>query len=160
MKIVYLLSVWIHVVAVIIWVGGMCFVAFALIPTLRKPEMRPISPRLIHLLGIHFRKIGWICLGLLILTGFTNLFLRGLSWTDIFSVPILRAKLFFVGIILLLSVFHDFVIGPRATAILQADPTSSEAQKWRRRASWMGRITLLLALIAVTLGILFSRGGF
>ncbi len=160
MRIAYLLSVWVHVVAAIVWIGGMCFLALALVPTLRRPEMRPVSTKLIHLLGIHFRKIGWICLGLLILTGFSNLFLRGLSWENIRNLSVLRAKLSLVGLILILSLFHDFIVGPRATAALQADSLSLEAQRWRWRASWMGRITLFLALVAVTLGILFSRGGF
>lgn len=167
MRVLYLLSVGLHILAVAVWVGGMLFLSLALVPVMRQEEYRSVSASLVRSIGLRFRKVGWASLWLLILTGFLNLFLRGfdgnelldpLFWTTPFGI-ILRTKLLFVGLILILSGVHDFYVGPRATLASIEDPTSEEAVKLRRQASWIGRWTLLLALVIVALGIILSRGG-
>jgi uncharacterized membrane protein len=164
----YLLSVWLHIVAAAVWMGGMVFLGLVLIPVIRRPEYRSAAPLLIHLTGVRFRTVGWTCLGLLLLTGVVNVVYRGLGWADLASAAFWRGgfggtlaiKLVLVATILLLSAVHDFFIGPRATALLRADPSSPETARFRRQASLMGRINLLLALAAVGLGVMLIRGGF
>ncbi len=162
----YQLSVWLHISAAAAWLGGMVFLALVLVPVIRHPEYRQHASRLVHLTGVRFRTIGWICLGVLVTTGFVNLWHRGIGWaapsnagfwTSPFGV-LLGWKLLVAAAILALSAYHDFRIGPRATAAGEADPGSAAAQRLRRQASWMGRLNLLLGFAAVVLGVLLVRG--
>ena len=167
MRIFYLLSVWLHILAAVIWIGGMVFLALVLIPVTRQPEYRDVAVSFIRRTGVRFRWVGWGCLGLLLLSGTFNLAYRGFGWADlgsgrVFQGPfgrILEVKLVLVAVILLASAWHDFVIGPRATALWQVNPASPKAGRARRQASWLGRINLLLALIVVALGMVLVRGG-
>lgn len=144
----------------------MVFLALILVPITRRPQYRGIASSLIHLTGIRFRWVGWISLALLLVTGFINLAERVLKWADLWDETlwmspfgrVLILKLLLVGVILVLSVFHDFFVGPRATALLQSNPASPDALRLRRRASWIGRLNLILALMAVALGVMLVRG--
>jgi len=166
-KVLYLLSVWLHLLAAIVWIGGMLFLVGVLVPATRLPEYRSVAPGLIQWTGRRFRLIGWTCLGLLILTGAFNLAHRGFGWGEVWSGRLwegpfghtLGVKLLLVAFILLLSALHDFVVGPRATALWQENPGSPEALRLRRRAGWIGRLNLVLALIVVALGVMLVRGG-
>ena len=166
MRVVYVLSVWLHILAAVIWIGGMAFLALVLIPVLRLPENRDFAAGLIHATGVRFRWVGWVCLGLLLVTGTINVSFRGFSWTDvgsgrIFQAPLGKAlgiKLLLVAVILLISVVHDFLIGPRASVSGQENATLPRARRLRRQASLLGRVNLLLGLIVVALGVVLVRG--
>ncbi|HEY3129639.1 MAG TPA: CopD family protein [Acidobacteriota bacterium] len=163
----YLILVWLHLLASIIWIGGMMFFVLVLAPYTRRPEQRDIAISLVRWTGMRFRTIGWICIALLVPTGFFTLAFRGFGWRDLASESfwsgsfgqILAIKLSFVALILLFSVLHDFVIGPRASVLAQADPNSPAAARLRRQAAWIGRFNLLVALIIVWFGVMLARGG-
>ena len=165
MPLSYLLSVWLHIIAAAVWIGGMAFLALVVVPTLRQPAYRDSALELISQSGKRFRVVGWICLSLLLLTGMYNLALRGFGWTDVWNGALfqggfgftLSLKLCLVTAILVLSMVHDFLIGPRATVVGQSAPASPQAKRLRRQASWMGRLNVLLALVAVALGVLLVR---
>jgi len=63
-----------------------------------------------------------------------------------------------------LSIYHDFVIGPRSTQIFKQSgsrPTPAvlaAAGQLRKRASIIGRIEAILALIVLLLAIMLVRG--
>ena len=168
MRTLYLLSVWIHVISAIVWIGGSVFLALILVPAMRQSEHRGVAASIVSWTGRRLRTIGWICFGLFIATGTFNLGFRGYSWGDLFDGSLfagpfgetLATKLGLFAIILVLSAVHDFYVGPKATALIQADPGSAQAQKLRRAASWLGRLNLLLALVVVFLGVMLGRGGF
>ncbi len=163
----YLISVWLHIVAAITWIGGMLFLALILGPYARQAEQRDTAISLIRWTGERFRAIGWACILALLLTGVFSVLYRGFSLGDLSSDVfwkgefghILGMKLSVVAIILLISVLHDFVIGPRAGAVAQANPGSPDATRLRRQAAWLGRFNLLLALIVVALAMMLVRGG-
>jgi uncharacterized membrane protein len=162
----YLLSVWLHIVAAVVWIGGMSFLALILAPVIRRSEYRGIIADLIHSTGVRFRWVGWICLILLVASGTFNLAYRGFDWTDLWSGRVFQGpfglvlgiKLMLVAMVLLISALHDFLIGPRATALWQTNPASPETMRLRRQAGWIGRLNLLLALVVVALGVLLVRG--
>ncbi len=161
MRALYLVSVWLHVLAMAIWLGGIVFLGLVLMPTLRRPEHREIAAPLVDQTGARFRVVAWGSLGLLVLTGGLNLMARDFEWAD-WGTPFGRALgvklLLFVGIVIL-SALHDFVIGPRATALRRQDPDSEEARRLWRRAGLLGRVNLILALAVVALGVMLARGG-
>ncbi len=162
----YTATVWVHVLCACVWVGGMAFLVLVAVPGLRGVEPRERA-RLIEGLGVRFRTVGWVCLGLLVATGTLSLYLRGLGpsvwlnpafWAARFGRT-LAIKLGLVAGILALEVHHDFWAGPRATRLLQEDPESPEATTARKKARLHGRFSLVVALAVVALAVLLVRGG-
>lgn len=144
----------------------MVFLAAVVVPVARRKEIQGVKGKLIQWTGERFRFIGWVCLIFLVITGFFNLFYHGIGFTELLSEAfwsgyfgrVLAHKLVLVGIIFILSFFHDFVIGPKAAALMGIGDTYSAAEKLRKRSSWIGRINLLLGLVVVFLGIMLVRG--
>jgi putative copper resistance protein D len=166
MSALYLASVWLHVLAAAVWIGGMVFLAAVLVPALRRPDLAAGRAALIHDTGLRFLRLGWACLAALAATGVFNLGQRAVAWSDVADPRfwqsgfgrVLGLKLGLVATILALSALHDFVLGPRATALLREAPESPGAAHARRRASRLGRANLLLGLAALALGIVLARG--
>ncbi len=136
---------WLHVLAAITWIGGMLFIALVLVPVTRELADATLRTRLVHALGLRFRTVGWIALGVLVATGLVNLWLQPV----LLSAPRFHWKLGLVGLALILSAFHDFVLGPRA-GVPGADPSV------RVRASWVARVNVLVVLVIVLLGLSLS----
>jgi len=162
----YQLSVFLHVLFAVIWVGGMFFLALVAVPALRKmpPEDRS---RIIGQMGERFRTIGWICIVMLVITGIANLAYRRISWESIatgalfgtsFGI-VLAHKIAIVLIMIALSAVHDFFWGPASTRLMEAaGPRDPRVGAARKRASMLGRVNAVLALIVLALGVLLVRG--
>ena len=167
-RLLWLASVWLHVVTAALWVGGMLFLVAVIVPLLRTPALRGQAVVLISAVGLRFRSVGWASLLVLVVTGTINAAFRAGSWSGLadpawWTNPFgrfLAMKLGLVGLILVLSAVHDFAVGPRAAELLRTDPESPRAGRWRAAASWMGRMNLLLALLVVALAVALVRGGF
>lgn len=162
----YLISVWLHIIAAMTWIGGMLFLVTVLVPMLRSAEMRPKAAELFHVIGVRFRVVGWVALTTLIITGTFNITIRGYTLGQIVSLDVfagpwgktLAHKLGCVGLILILSGLHDFWLGPKATRLARGGAAPEERERFRRVASLMGRATLLLALAVVAFAVALVRG--
>jgi uncharacterized membrane protein len=165
MRWLYLTSVWLHLLAAITWIGGMFFLVLVVVPWLRSGA-RVDAGAFLRETGARFRTVGWSCFAILLVTGLVNLWARGVRPADLLSPawlgsPFGRAvglKLLVFALVLGVSGIHDFVLGPRATAAIERDPRSAEAQRVRRQASLLGRVNVLLALCLVALGVVLVRG--
>lgn len=161
----YLVSVWLHIIAAMAWVGGMLFLVTVLVPLLRTPSMRPQAAELFYAVGMRFRVVGWIALGTLVATGTFNVTMRGYRLEQLFNGEAfagrwgttLALKLSLVALIVALSAVHDFWLGPRATRLARENAPESQREKGRRIASMMGRTTFLLALAVVALAVTLVR---
>ena len=81
-----LLVVTTHVLAAIVWLGGMMFFAIAA-PLIRRIGDDTLRTSLFNALGRRFRVVGWICIAVLLATGVGQLNMRG-WWGSIFwSAP-------------------------------------------------------------------------
>jgi putative copper resistance protein D len=137
-----LLLRWLHVVAAIAWIGGMLFLALVLVPVTRQIEDGAVRARLFHAVGVRFRTVGWIALAVLVATGIGNLWLH----PELMTAPRFLWKLGLVILALVLSVIHDFELGPRAGA-------PGAAPSLRVSASWLARINMVVVLVIVLLGL-------
>lgn len=165
MSTAYFITITIHVLAAIIWLGGMLFLALVGAPVLRQVEPPALRARLFQQLGLRFRTVGWIALGVLIVTGVLNLHLRdllrweilgsGVFWGGAYGTA-LAVKLSAVAIMLVLSLLHDFVLGPAASRV---PPGSDAALALRRRASWLARVNAMVALVLIIAAVRLTRGG-
>ena len=166
MSSLYYANVTVHVLAAMLWVGGMLFLGLIGAPVLRAVEPPELRQRLFEQLGLRFRAVSWWAIGTLLLTGVVNLHFKGwLRWNGVLGSPAfwrtavghsLAIKLVAVAVMLVLSAVHDFVHGPRAGRVR---PGSPEALVLRRRALLFARVNVVLALLVVALAVRIARGG-
>jgi uncharacterized membrane protein len=162
----YHLNVTIHVLAAMLWLGGMFFLGVVGAPVLRAIEPPPLRQRLFQELGMRFRKVGWWSIAVLVVTGIINLHYRGwLRWSGVLGSAgfwqtnagrALAAKLLAVTLMLTVSAIHDFVHGPRAG---RASIGSPEAIALRQRAAVYARINAVLGVLLVIAAVRLARGG-
>ncbi len=165
MQSLYIASVFLHIIAAVVWLGGMFFLVLVVVPWLRAGN-RAQAGAFLRDTGIRFRSVGWACLLTLLGTGSINLWLRRVRLPDFadpewLATPFGRAitlKLVLFALVLAISVVHDFRVGPAATRAMRDDPGGPEALRLRRAASWMGRANTVLALLLVFLGVVLVRG--
>jgi uncharacterized membrane protein len=163
MRELYLLNVTLHLLAALVWLGGMFFFALVGAPLLRTVEPPGLRGRLFHLIGVRFRTVGWACIGVLLATGVLNLWFRGQASREVLGAAsfwaspygrALGAKLAAVTAMVLVSAFHDFVDGPRSVRLA---PGSPEAARARRRAALLGRLNALIGVLVVILAVRLAR---
>lgn len=168
MRLLYLASVWLHVLAATIWVGGLFFVVLVVVPWLRGGAGGSAAEvgRFLSATGERFRVVGWLCFGVVLVTGSYNLWVRGVrpahlvdpAWWGTSFGSAVGLKLGVFALVVLVSLVHDFRVGPRATVAMRELPDSAHTRSLRRAASWLGRLNGLLALILVALGVVIVRG--
>ena len=166
MPALYYLNVTVHVLAAMLWLGGMFFLAVVGAPALRAVQPPALRQQLFQTLGVRFRAVGWWAIGVLVVTGIINLYYRHwLHWHGVLGNAAfwgtgpgrtLSAKLGAVGAMLVVSFVHDFIIGPRAGRVAPGTP---EAMRLRRQAAWLARANAMLGLIVVIAAVRLARGG-
>ena len=165
LRALYLFSVWAHMLAATIWIGGMLFLVLVVVPWLRSGRHVDAGVFLRDT-GQRFRTVGWACFAVLLVTGTFNLWMRGVRWASFVDAQWLsstfgRTVLFKLAVfvaVLVVSAVHDWVLGPRATRALEQDPRSLLAARLRRQAGWLGRLNVVLALLLLAGGVLLVRG--
>ena len=160
----YYAVVTLHVLAALLWLGGMFFLGVVGAPVLRAVEPAALRQHLFQQLGLRFRSVGWGAIGVLVATGLLMLHLRGMLrwsgtmgdrdfWMTTFGHA-LAAKLVAVAAMIAVSCFHDFVLGPAAG---RAAPGSPEALVLRRRAAIYARANALIGIIVVLAAVRLAR---
>lgn len=166
MRAVYLVAVWLHILAAAVWVGGFVFIAAVAVPIARRQEFGAVRGPLIRLLGRRFRWVGWGSLLVMVATGLVTLAYRGVGpkellsasfWTSPFGRT-LALKLGLVALMLALTAIHDFVLGPHAAALTLGRPHAPETVRLRRRVTLLARLNLAVTLAVVAAGVLLVRG--
>lgn len=161
----YYLNVTVHVLAAMLWLGGMFFLGVVGAPVLRTVEPPPLRQRLFQELGSKFRRVGWYAIAVLVITGIFNLYFRGwLHWDVVGSAAFWRsgvghalaAKLLAVVAMISISAIHDFVHGPRAG---RAVPGSPAAIAMRKRVALLARLNAVLGVVLVGAAVRLARGG-
>jgi copper resistance protein D len=141
----YLISVWLHILAAMTWVGGMVIFVAAVMPFLRRqdPAIRAAS---IAWFGRRFSAVSWMCFVVLAVTGLLNLWVRGVRVDDVWRpewrattfAHLILAKLALVAVAVAMSVVHERLSTPGV-------------------ARWLGRSLLILGLGIVGLAVMLVR---
>jgi copper resistance protein D len=160
----YYANVTVHVLAAMVWLGGMLFLGLVGAPVLRSVEPAELRQRLFRDLGLRFRSVGWAAIGILIVSGAANLHFRGwLGWSGalgssaFWRTPTgiaLAAKTIAVIAMISISVIHDFFHGPAASRLIAGTP---EAIAARRRAMVLARVNVIIGVIVVLAAVRLSR---
>jgi len=153
MDTLYHISVWLHIIGVSFWIGGMLFLPMVLLPEIKgHPDRR----NLLMQTGLRFRFFGYIILTLVLLTGISNMWLRGVDVSWKFLVisrygKLVLTKLVLFLVIITVSLIHDVQARKRLA-------TDEERRKFKIIALWSGRILLIISLAMAYIGVVLSRG--
>lgn len=157
----YQAIVFIHIISAVIWVGGIFFLGLIAVPAVRRLQPEP-RHNLMMELGLRFRNIGYTLLVVLIITGVIQAGAHGATVTNVLNGTFfqtrfgatLGAKLLFFVAMLAVSITHDFIVGP---ASVRAGLVGPESDRLRRLASWLARLTAVLALGVLAYATLLVR---
>ena len=162
----YYLTVSLHVLAALFWLGGMLFVGAVGAPVLRAVEPPELRQRIFRDLGLRFRAAGWWAIAVLVVTGVLQLRLRGLlRWDGVlgdaafWATPLgiaLAVKLVAVATMIAASAVHDFVLGPAASRAPTGSPSGAAL---RRRAALLARVNAHVGIVVVLAAVRLARGG-
>jgi putative copper resistance protein D len=161
----YYANVVVHVLAAMLWLGGMFFFGIVGAPVLRGIDPPELRQQLFHKLGLRFRTVGWWAIGVLLMTGVINLHYRGwLRWEGVLGAAAfwrtpagqaLALKLVAVTTMLVVSAVHDFSVGPLAGSATAGSP---RAIRLRRRAAILARINAVVGILVVIAAVRLARG--
>lgn len=162
----YYISLFIHILSAIFWIGGMLFTVAVLVPASRHKIIAPNRGTFFKIIGEKFSRISWVLFLILIITGITNLTTRGFDWRLFFSLDFwqtgfgyyLGIKLIIFSIVLIISGLHDFYFGPKAAELMESNPNSPKTQTFRKISSWLGRLNLVFGLLILYYAIRIVRG--
>ena len=165
MPLLYSVSVTLHSLAALLWLGGMFFLAAVGAPVLRHVEPPALRAELFQVLGERFRRVGWGAIVVLVITGLGNLYYRGLLHASVLGNAAFWAsrwghalawKLGCVIVMIALSAVHDFWIGPAASHQPAGSPA---ALRYRRWAAWLARVEAIVGVVLVVAAVRLARGG-
>jgi len=141
---------WIHLLAAVIWIGGMAIISLVIVPVLayREASSTPTSghAELLRTMGERFSQVGWVCIVVLLMTGMLNLMHLAIPLDVLFTTrlgKLLIVKWCFVAGMIGLSIYHDFIAGPRLRSLSPQDPVYACLTA---RMRWSGRLSLVLGL--------------
>lgn len=163
MSVAFQVNVVVHVLAALLWLGGMFFLAAVGAPVLRKVEDPGLRSELFRKIGEQFRRVGWASIVVLVVSGVGNLHFRGVFgalgepefWAGRYGRA-LAWKLGAVTVMLVIQAVHDFWLGPLAGRL---EPESERAARVRTWAAWGGRVNALVGVVLVWAAVRLARGG-
>lgn len=156
---------WLHILAVVVWVGGLVFQWLVVWPILSRATTAPERLRLGLILEARFRAVMWPVVGLVLFTGLYNvmqvLYVTSLAGGRLPSTfaSLLGIKLLFVALMIGIQAVLQWVIHPRRVTqfrAVSADPDAMATaplalECWSRR---LHLLTVAFAAGAVLVGVL------
>lgn len=163
---IYKASVYLHIISAMFWIGGMLFTALVLAPASRKKVLADKRSVLFTIAGKQFSRLSWVFFAILTITGYIQLNYRGIGFENLldkgFWVTGFGSALFYklslFVLVLILSVLHDFWLGPKAALLTSKQSDESQAVHYRYATRWIGRLNLLLGLLILYFAIILVRG--
>ncbi len=155
-----LFLMWFHLMAAVAWIGGMLFLSVVLVPVLKSEPFASQKALLFRTTARRFRAVVWVSIVVLLFTGPLLLHQRGISITDPSEWPkVLATKLGLVASLLLVTLIHDFIIGPRVgrAARIPIESRTGFDQALVLWSPWLARFSLILALGVLLAAVVLVR---
>ena len=160
----YQAIVYIHVISAITWLGGMLFLAMVMVPLARRDA--GVGFAVLRSAAQKFVPVAWA--SMVVLAG-SGAFLAWTHWGvrpgtffggDGHFLQFLQMKTGLFIVVIILSLAHDFWLGPRMMDRLEAARTSGSPLPTgpaRLFVQWAARVNLLLVLAVVALAVVMTR---
>jgi uncharacterized membrane protein len=148
-----LVPIWLHVLGVVIWIGGLAWQAHVLAPLARRGEARVFAEA-----ARRARPVTWTAVSIVVLTGFYNVTRLGALDAVMQSGAglALAGKFMLVLAAVALAAQRDFAHVPRLARATMAEGDES-AVSILGSIAWLDRAVLILALAIMYLGLFVSR---
>ncbi len=146
---------WIHIVAVAVWLGPQFFMFLVTVPAVRVIEDPEVRLRVMKVIVTRFGWLAWAAMAVIVLSGVSNLFQEadefGHIWDSEYRYfQIFSTKMVLVGLMVILTALHTFVIGPKQLRLLEEMRSDSpEAAGLRRVSIIVSSLTLLISIATV-----------
>ena len=146
-----LLVLWLHLLGVVVWIGGLAYQAHVLGPAARRGGAAAFADA-----ARRARPVAWAAVAVVVLTGFSNVTRLGPIDRVLASGAglLLAGKFVLVLAMVALAAQRDFAQVPRLGRALAAGEAPGPALA---AIAWLDRLVLLLAMIVVYLGLAVSR---
>jgi len=146
-----LVVLWLHLLGVVVWIGGVMYQAHVLLPAARRGAAGAFGDAARRAL-----PVTWTAVALVVLTGFYNVTRLGPLERVMESGAglLLAGKFLLVLAMVALAGQRDFAQVPRLARALAAGESPAAALA---AIAWLDRLVLLLALAALYLGLAVSR---
>ncbi len=154
---------WIHIVAVTAWLGPQFFMFLVTVPALRAIEDAETRLRVMRIIIYRFGWLAWAAMGVIVLSGISNLFQEADDFGHVFDpdyryFQVFSTKMVLVGLTVLLTAVHTFVVGPRQLRLHeQMRSDSPEAGRLRRASIILSSLALLASVAVVYAGALLAN---
>jgi uncharacterized membrane protein len=146
-----LVVLYLHVLAVVVWVGGLAYQTHVLLPAARRGAVAPFVEA-----ARRARPVTWTAIAVVVLTGFYNVTQLG----DLKRVMesgaglMLAAKFILVILAVALSSQRDFA---QVTLLNAALASGTDPARPLKSITHLDRVVLVLTLIVIYLGLAVSR---
>jgi uncharacterized membrane protein len=161
--------VWLHLLAVAVWIGGLAYQTHVLLPAARRcaPQSSLSNARDATLEVVadalrRGRRVTWVAICLVVLTGLYNVTQLGSLERVMESGAgmLLAAKFFVVLVMIALAAHRDFARLPAVARAGIGEPfgrAEADGPAALRVMAWLDRIVLVLAAVVIYLGVAVSR---
>ena len=142
---------WMHVLGVVTWIGGLVWQTHVLLPLARRGEVGVFSAA-----ACRARPITWTAVSVVALTGFYNVTRLG-SLEVVMQTGAglaLAGKFMLVLTAVALAAQRDFAQVPRLTRAVRG---AEDPKVVLQSIAWLDRLVLLLAIAIMYLGLFVSR---
>ncbi len=150
------LAYWLHLIATVLWIGGLTALGLLVIPAARRTLQPPEYSRLLAEIQKRLDPLGWFCLAVLAGTGMFQLsanpnYQGFLQVESTWGIAILVKHMLFFGMTALSAYLTwDLLPALRRAALRQAkDP--AEAVRLEQRNTQLLRLNLILSLLILAL---------
>jgi uncharacterized membrane protein len=152
------LAFWLHMVATVVWIGGLVSLVVIVLPIARKYLDNKDYSLLLDQLQRRLDPLGWLSLAVLLVTGLFQMSANPnyegfLTFTNRWAVSILIKHILF-ALMIAISAYMTWWLVPslRRIALLREKAVGTEqAEKLELREVWMLRLNLLLGLLILGL---------
>jgi uncharacterized membrane protein len=156
-------TVWLHLLAVTVWIGPQFFMFAAALPAFREIGDRQLRARVIRIVVTRFGYMAWGALAVIVLTGISNIFQTTDDYPHFFDydyryAQVFSTKMTVLGATVLLTAIHTFLIGPQQMWMAEEqEPDEAKAAGLRRTSMIVSSLALLGSITVLFLGALLSH---
>jgi|TARA_B100001964_G_scaffold245749_2_gene335526 uncharacterized membrane protein len=153
-----LIVLWVHIFAACTWIGGMISMTLVIVPVNRSIQDFALRNKIIKKVAFRFKYLGWGSITILILTGIFNSLHTINSLNDLIQTSYgktLLLKTIFVLLMVLLSIIHDFYLGPK---IIEME-NKKNRKDLTSLLTLLSKSNLLISLFILLLAVTLRYGG-
>jgi uncharacterized membrane protein len=154
------IAYWLHMLATVIWIGGLASLSLIVIPAARKSMEREVYSTFLARVQTRLQPLSWFCLAILAVTGMfqmsANPFYQGfLAISNSWAAAIL-VKHLVIGLLVLTSAYMTWGILPRLQRAALLNSTGQPVEddlvdKWQREEARLLLINLILSILVLGL---------